>query len=334
VLGPVGFTAPDGFGSYVADVRRQVIDMVEAGPEGRSNIWAGFLRYVRYVFDLPDEHLVDLRLHTHHFTGDGYLPYFEGTIDGWLARAWAQLTAGVPAEFRCYEPAGGLGMQTSDGLVSVDGCRYQTVVNALRKADHLRGPVVEIGAGYGGLTRHLRRMTGSNVAYIVDLPEMLFFSAVYLRLADDQPVTICTDGPLPAEGYVLIPHYRADLLREVRVPTAVNVMSFQEMTTGQVAAYVDLCAEVCEGGALLSYNHDRHASNEGLTSVWRLLGERASVERVGGVEPQDRLARRIAASTAAMVGLRRRVPPAGVDLCRFPAGHGASPASTHAENSA
>jgi hypothetical protein len=321
VLPALGFVAPDGFDHYVHDVRATVLDLLERRPgnDGRSALWQPFLRRARYVFDLPPEHLLDLRQHTYHFTGDGYLPYVEGTADRWLERTWAKLTEGVPVHARCHEPAGGIGCHLPDGLVSIDACRFQTAVNALRSTGSLSGPVVEIGAGYGGLTRHLRRMTGSEVAYVVDLPETLFFAAIYLRLTDDVPVTIHTGGVLPDSGYVLVPDFLADVLETVRAPLAVNVMSFQEMTRSQVLRYLDLLALVCQGGTLLSLNQDRHDQNRELDSLWTLLAEHTTIVSTLPGRLADGGTRRLLHRAATRAGLvdTRSPMPALVHVSRF-----------------
>jgi hypothetical protein len=135
----------------------------------------------------------------------------------------------------------------------------------------------EIGAGYGGLAHQLMRMSETDTAYvIVDLPELLFFSAVFLRLNNPtrriyiyDPASFSPDQfdqIIASHDFILLPHYLLDRLPGFpTIDLAINMLSMQEMRDAQVRTYCDFLAHRLHGW-FYSENFARHVFNQELTA--------------------------------------------------------------------
>ena len=132
-----------------------------------------------------------------------------------------------------------------------------------------RSPVVlEIGGGFGGLAFHLKRQVPRARYLIIDLPESLVFSAIYLStFFPDQQNVIATSPhsiirDLDRPGFTFIPNHFSHGFREagIRVDLAVNTLSMSEMLAGQVRAYCALIRDsLAPGGSFFEQNQDnRH----------------------------------------------------------------------------
>lgn len=264
---------------------------------GASRIWSEAKDMLAYVRHLPPEELLKIRLHTGLFTGENVLGFWHPPqpIDPNRFAAlsgYEQLTRGLSAQYRVGEPVNTavpmpLGVQWRGRGINKDTARFQAFISNLKISGVLdwlrrrRGPlrVMEIGAGYGGAALHLRRTVDRPATiFLVDLTEMLYFSAAYLSAADPgTPVRVLRpDGTnartlLATPGYVLVPIESLPLLRDQRLDLAVNLMSFQEMTPAVINGYLDLLARNLDG-FFYSYNMERHPHNremkqQGLTAL-------------------------------------------------------------------
>ena len=73
--------------------------------------------------------------------------------------------------------------------------------------------------------------------------------------------------------FIMVPAGALDAARPPRIDLALNMVSFQEMTTEQVRAYVHHAHDI-GSPFLYSLNRDRSLYNEELTSVRELIDER------------------------------------------------------------
>jgi hypothetical protein len=247
---------------------------------------------------LPDEYFAKLRLHTHHLTGDHHWSYMMSGAAFARATGLQELTEGIPPDLVLDEPAGGMGIMLDNSrFVSTDSIRFQRVVNTLYREsilDALRQPagasrlsILEIGAGYGGLAHHLSNILGNTTYVIVDLPEVLLFSAAYLTLfnetktlylynqADFSPFIDSSEAKL--YDFILIPNYRLEALRRWTFDFALNMDSFQEMSEEQVAFYLDFIRDTCKG---VLYSKNRESYNRELSSLTELLMLRFAMHTV------------------------------------------------------
>jgi hypothetical protein len=123
------------------------------------------------------------------------------------------------------------------------------------------GSVLEIGGGYGGLAR-LLRLLRKGVSYcIVDLPESLFFSFIFLKTCFPKAKFLLverTDDFRKIEeedfDFILVPAHMANGLTGSRFDLVVNTFSLGEMTQPAVDAYMKLLNNRIEATFFYSIN--------------------------------------------------------------------------------
>ena len=106
--------------------------------------------------------------------------------------------------------------------------------------------VWEVGAGWGGFPYQFKTLCPNTTYLISDFPELFLFSATYLMtLFPGARVRFW--GEEPAErifanwqdyDFIFTPNTALADLTPDRLDLAVNMVSFQEMTTAQVTSYV------------------------------------------------------------------------------------------------
>ncbi|MEJ7786581.1 MAG: putative sugar O-methyltransferase [Solirubrobacteraceae bacterium] len=262
-----------------------------------SAYWQAELRWFEYMLDAGPLVVNQLRWHTHHVTGIKAYDYREHRDSKRLSarlEALRQRAAEGPDGdlFVPEHPAlGGFGFHDAGGrLFNVDTLKFMEVLIALsegavlgafREPRRERKVAWEIGAGWGGFAYQFKTLCPDTTYVIVDLPELFLFSAVYLRTvfpdATMRFYTEVDDAELFDDweevDFVFIPHTRLDLVRPPRCDLAINMVSFQEMTTEQVRGYVDHASDL---GVrfLYSLNRERSRYNPELDGVSRILAER------------------------------------------------------------
>ncbi len=163
----------------------------------------------------------------------------------------------LPERLRISPPRkfGEIGWQVDGRILNYDSYSYLVelclmhengvldAIDSISKGRPCR--ILEIGGGYGGLAYYLMKVH-SNVHYaIVDIPESLVFSSIYLttlfpRLAhaeiNDERSFELADTP----GFTFIPNFLFDgLMTEpaAKFDLVINTLSFNEMTDNQIAYY-------------------------------------------------------------------------------------------------
>ena len=114
--------------------------------------------------------------------------------------------------------------------------------------------VLEIGAGYGGLARLVRRASPGVVSLLIDLPQRLNLQAYYLTRSFPDARVVAADDPARVgealgggADFVLLPPWGIDSVPDGAVDLVVNTHSMQEMRPDQVSFYVGHVARVCRG---------------------------------------------------------------------------------------
>lgn len=112
----------------------------------------------------------------------------------------------------------------------------------LANAEHPIRRVLEIGGGYGGLAR-MMKLLQPNVQYVIlDLPEQLFFTHLFLRgsFPNARFQFVDRKGPVAWEGFdfVLVPVPFIDGLAGTSFDLVANTASFGEMTQQAVNRYM------------------------------------------------------------------------------------------------
>jgi hypothetical protein len=277
-------------------VRERVLEMMDREDEGGDGVhrpsayWIEELANFAYMLDASPLVIEQLRHHTFHLTGLRVYDYrshrdkpkamLEQKLRALIEVGGADLL--VP-EARAL---GGFGFEIDGALYNVDTLKFFEVLIGLDRAALLtpfRAPeprrlVWEIGAGWGGFARQFKTLFPKTTYVVTDLPQTLLFSATYLMTCFPEARVVFdgegSGGGLPADwenaDFVFVPHTRLDLVRPARLDLAINMVSFQEMTTAQVERYA---AHAFEVGCpyFYSLNRDRSPYNPDLTNVREIL---------------------------------------------------------------
>jgi len=280
--------------SYL-EVRDQVLRMLDAGrsrEDTPSRYWEEEIAGFDYMLDASPLVIRKLREHCHHITG---LRAYEYRSHHLHQRAALENKLGALSQRDAHgllvpeSPAlGGFGFQIDGQLINLDTLKFYESLLVMDEAGLLapfredpgtRRLVVEIGPGWGGFARQFKTLF-PNVTYVlVDLPQTFLFSGVYLKSLLPRASTLFLAGE-PRRwtidesadcDFIFAPHTEFFGAQIQRVDLAINIASFQEMTTQQVEAYVRRLRELgCPN--VYSHNRDHSPNNPELTSVSAIMG--------------------------------------------------------------
>lgn len=271
--------------------RSEVLRMLDRAAEsdGRpSDYWLEELEGFDYMFDASPLLIERLRQQSYHLTGLRTYDYrsHRTVMRGRMAAKLDELVriAGGSDLLVPESPIlGGFGFEIEGQLYNIDTLKFFEVMIGLKRAGIVgafrqssrRQVVWEIGAGWGGFAYQLKTLF-SDVTYVIsDLPEVILFSATYLPtlFPDARLAFVQRDSdPTPWDvDFVFVPHTLTDRVRPPQLDLALNMVSFQEMTTDQVDEYARHAFDL---GAphFYSLNRDRSPYNEQLSSVREVLG--------------------------------------------------------------
>jgi hypothetical protein len=204
--------------------------------------------------------------------------------NGQQLELWQHMTQGVPRRF-IVSPArllGEVGHDVDGVLVNSDTCTYQERVNLIYAsgiADWIDRTIAatgtvricEIGGGYGALCSWFKQAFPEATYTIVDLPESLIFSRLYVSLTRPDLSTSVGLAEVPY-GVRFIPNYMAEQLAQP-FDLVINTLSMSEMSEYQVRRYLALMKTVWlkEGGLFFEQNMDNRPF--GLQCAEAIIGE-------------------------------------------------------------
>jgi len=118
---------------------------------------------------------------------------------------------------------------------------------ALREQPWQRPRILEIGGGYGGLAYHLMNLIPEARYVIVDIPESLLFSSIYLSTLwegkDNVLITpdCAQDLGKDTAGFTFLPNFLFDdcCAAGLEFDLVINTLSMSEMTEPQVRYYAE-----------------------------------------------------------------------------------------------
>jgi hypothetical protein len=277
-------------------VRERVLRMKElearrsSGIYEPSDYWREDLANFDYMLDASPLIIEKLRHHCYHITGIRVYDYRSNKDEAqrrFVMKLRSLVEIGGEELLVPESPAlGGFGFSIDGALYNIDTLKYYEVLIGMREGailDELRRGrerrvVWEIGAGWGGFAYQFKTLC-PNVTYVIsDFPELFLFSAVYLMTVfpDARVVfyggesTDDLDGRWRDADFVFVPNTLLEAVRPERLDLTVNMVSFQEMTTEQVEAYVRHAFEL-DCPYLYSLNRDRSPYNPQLTSVRSII---------------------------------------------------------------
>ena len=272
--------------------------MDDAAGYESSRYWQQEIEGFDYLFDASPLVVAKLREHGYHLTGLRPYEYREHHAD--YARRFASKLRRLKEvdSSNLFVPEspvlGGFGHRIDGQLVNLDTLRFYECLIALDRAGVIerlrragRHRVIEIGAGYGGFAFQLKTLFPEISYAIIDLPPTLLFSATYLKAAfPDARMRFYGEvanevvfDDLDRVDFLFLPAHAFSRLPVPEAELAVNLASFQEMTTGQVMQYVHTLADSgCR--QLYSLNRDRSRYNPELSTVTEIIATRYRVERL------------------------------------------------------
>ncbi|MBI4698081.1 MAG: putative sugar O-methyltransferase [Nitrospirae bacterium] len=259
---------------------------------GISSYWLEELAGFDYMLDASPLIIRKLREHCYHITGlksyeyrvhhSHAKPAFE-----WKLKELKKLDGGK--YFIPENPAmGGFGHIIDGALVNIDTLKFYEALLALNKAgiiadfssDKRRKTVLEIGGGWGGFAYQIKTILPDTCYIIIDLPQTFLFSATYLKtLFPDAKFLFYGDTGFNDKlkncseyDFIFLPHYSLSEISRLNIDLAVNMISFQEMTSEQVNNYA---GTVYKWGCtrLYSFNRERSKHNSELTTVSSIIGK-------------------------------------------------------------
>jgi len=284
------------FANYLT-VRERVMEMKEReadladGDLRPSDYWHEELEGFEYMLDASPLVVDKLRHHTYHLTGLRVYEY-RSQRDKHRRALAEKLEAlrelGEDLAVPESPALGGFGFEIDGGLWNVDTLKFLECSLALRRGGVLpalverpgRLAVWEVGGGWGGYAHHFKTLFPDTTYLITDLPEVLLFSATYLMTVfPDARVRFHAPGDgaaafadLDEVDFVFASNTALAETRPARLDLALNMVSFQEMTTAQVRGYARHARELgCPW--LYSLNRDRSHYNVEISSVGQVLRE-------------------------------------------------------------
>jgi putative sugar O-methyltransferase len=270
-----------------------MLEEVEGEESRPSDYWEEELAGFDYMLDASPLIIRKLRHHCYHITGLRVYDYRghhtrQRRVFEWKLRLLQEKDNGnllVPES----PLLGGYGHEIDGALFNLDTLRFYECLIALnqlgliapfRSGHGERKVVMEIGAGWGGFAYQFKTLCPDVTYIIIDLPQTLLFSAVYLMTlfpsvsvliyGDKAKATLLENWQ--AYDFVFLPHYFVNQIQLSGLDLAMNMASFQEMTSEQIRQYV---RKIYELGCPVFYsmNRDRSPHNRQLTTVSSILAE-------------------------------------------------------------
>jgi hypothetical protein len=258
-----------------------------------SAYWHEELENFEYMFDAHPLIIDKLRHHSYHITGLHVYDYRSNKDSAreLLVQKLKELVKLGGHDLLVPEPPamGGFGFEIEGQLYNIDTLKFYEVLIAMQRGGvltDLRKPadrklVWEIGAGWGGFSHQFKTIC-SNVTYVImDFPELFLFSGTYLKTMFPEARVEFFDhgslGELLSQwrniDFLFVPNTFLDEFAPDQLDLAINMVSFQEMTSDQVRAYVEKAYDL-QSPYLYSLNRDRSPYNQELQSVSDIISER------------------------------------------------------------
>jgi putative sugar O-methyltransferase len=239
--------------------------MADAGT--KSALWAGLFEQIEGL--LKDE-AADSRAILHRITEFGCYTFPRGATDAFAPQITADYLAWLKAN---GTPLASMPPQIAESpyvhpslVFTAEGREVSTMLLfhlciAMRLAPHVgRSPrVLEIGGGYGGLARILKLLSPQAEYTIIDLPESLRFSRLFLQ--ENFPGAHVASGDTAPRSssrggfdFRFVPAEQIGTLRGESFDVVINTCSFGEMTQETVDAYLHFVQAEIDARHLYSIN--------------------------------------------------------------------------------
>jgi len=172
-------------------------------------------------------------------------------------------------------------------LLTPDFLRTVSITQEIKKhfdlpADGFR--IIELGAGTGHLARILKLLFPNNSHVILDIPETLFFSHIFLKLNFPEAKFLFITGPEDAEklqnasyDFVFVPTKFADIFLNSKFDLFLNTASLGEMKNSIIRHWMDFIQQKVKVNYLFTLNRFLNTIHSSGTHTWRLEENECSV---------------------------------------------------------
>jgi len=289
------------YASYLA-ARDAIFRMLEndtANAHQPSEYWKEEIEGFGYLFDASPLIVNTLRHHSYHITGLSFYDYksHHQHTAGAFKQKLQSLQELDASNLLVSEPRalGGFGYEIDGKLYNIDTLKFYEYMVGLDRAGFLapfkkneqRQVALEIGPGWGGFAYQFKKLFPNTTYVMVELPETMIFCGTYLASLFPQAKIVFLDGTekeisretLLDADFIFIPSYQWSSLAPIRFDLAMNMVSFQEMTSEQVEEYIaKLATDQCT--RVYSLNRDKSPHNTELTSVSGILKKYYTIEKI------------------------------------------------------
>jgi len=256
----------------VSDGIIKMVDEMYKRKELPSDYWEEEITGFEYIFDASPLIIKLLRHHCYHITGLRSYDYRQHHIryKTKLQEKYELLKRFDPSFglFVAESPMlGGFGFKDGGFMYNVDTLKFYESILTLYYGGFLghfleaeeRKTVLEIGGGWGGLAYQFRTLFPNTTYVIIDLPQTLLFSAVYLQVLFPEAKCLIYNEPKDAKidknyDFIFLPHFSLSEL-SASLDLTINTVSFQEMSKDQVDSY---CKKVYQLGCPRIYSYNRY----------------------------------------------------------------------------
>tara|TARA_B100001029_G_C15004671_1_gene420305 strand:+ start:96 stop:1145 length:1050 start_codon:yes stop_codon:yes gene_type:complete len=273
-------------------------DLVYENKASISEYWAEEVSGFEYIFDSSHLIINKLRHHCYHLTGEFPYPYrshhkfrSKQFFEKLKLLESTSLVVDKNLDLLVSEPEilGGFGFKIENKYVNKDTLKFYECMIALQKSNLIdannnnkESVICEIGGGWGGFAHCFCTIFPNTKYVIVDLPNTLIFS--YLFLSELFPTKKVKLFNYEAESteecdFLLIPNTEFDKY-EGSIDGAINICSFQEMTSTQVSDYVNKLHDM---GSKFIYSLNRNLNKNNLSlknTINDHISEKFIVEKI------------------------------------------------------
>jgi hypothetical protein len=275
-------------------------DWVRLDPEGGpSAYWQEEIEGFLYLFDASPQLVEQLREQCYHITGIKsyeYRDHHAHRAKHFIPKYKMLKDLDPVGLFVPESPAlGGFGLEVGAGKVNIDTLKFYEVLIGMERSGLLakfrgaqpeRKVVMEIGSGWGGFAYQFKTLCPNTTYVLLDLPPTMIFSGTYLSTLFPNAKTLFYGEKdfekkirnIKDYDFVFVPQYYFDKMQGQPVDLVVNMVSFQEMTTGQVTHYAEGARAL--NAPLYSLNRDRSKHNANLTTVTEILEPLYNLEKI------------------------------------------------------
>lgn len=293
IVKSAAFNASDiAYQNYLL-ARSCIVNMMEESSSSigsASAYWEEEMEGFDYMLEASPRLIAKLREHCYHITGIRSYEYrahhshathnFAAKLDA--LRAIDKNNLFVPES----ENMGGFGHIIDGVKVNIDTLKFYESLIALDRAGFLqnvgkmRQSVLEIGSGWGGFAYQFKSLFPNSTYILVDLPPTMLFSMTYIMTQFPQAKIFVygrddvkeLENNLLFYDFVFLPHFVFPTITLRQLDIAINMVSFQEMTSAQVRGYFEKIKAL---GCKMVYSHNRNRSrhNHELSSVADIFKE-------------------------------------------------------------